>query len=145
MRKWLGIIFLALCLMGCMSCITAKAETEEELNQTIIEQLEQLDLQALQKYVDSLGNFTNESVVERLLAYIGGNELDYAKMAEQFGTVLFAKVMEIFPVFACITAIALLSGLLSTMRGDMIVRTTSETMFLITYAAALVPLVAVLT
>ncbi len=140
-------IFFLFCLFGCMSRITAFAATEEEdrLNETIVEQLERLDLKQLQEYVDSLGNFTNESVIERLIAYVGGQEMDYVGLVEQATTVLLAKVTEILPVFACISAITLLSGLLSAMKSGTTVKTTTETMFLITYAAALIPLVAVLT
>ena len=124
---------------------TSESEGEEKLNQTILEQLENLDLEALQEYVESLGNFTNESVAERLIAYIGGEGLDYGSMFEQLGTVLFAKIMEILPSFACIAAVTLLSGLISTMKSGSNARTSSEMIFLITYAATLIPLIAVLT
>ncbi len=123
----------------------AQSEGEEKLNQTVIEQLEKLDLKALQEYVDSLGNFTAKSVAERLLDYMNGEQLDYQSFTEQIITVLFAKVTEILPVFACISAITLLSGLLSTMKSGANVKTTSDTIFLITYVAALIPLVAILT
>ena len=110
---------------------TSESEGEEKLNQTILEQLENLDLEALQEYVESLGNFTNESVAERLIAYIGGEGLDYGSMFEQLGTVLFAKIMEILPSFACIAAVTLLSGLISTMKSGSNARTSSEMIFLI--------------
>ncbi len=140
-------ILLIVLLFGGMAGVNAVAESEgeEKLNENIVEQLGQLDLQALQEYLDSLGNFTNESVAERLLAYIRGEELDYQSFAEQMGTVLFAKVIEITPAFSCIAAITLLSGLLSTMKSGSNAKTTSEMVFLITYAAAMIPLVAILT
>ena len=65
---------------------------EEKLNQIILEQLEQLDLEQLQKYVDSLGNFSDENVAERLISYIGGESIDYESMGKQILTVLFSKL-----------------------------------------------------
>ena len=53
--------------------IVAKAETktsDEALNQSIREQLEKLDLEALQEYVDSLGGFSDKGVAERLFDII---------------------------------------------------------------------------
>ena len=119
--------------------------SEEKLNQTIKEQLSKLDLKDLQDYVDSLGNFTNESVAERLFHYITQESVDYEGFLEEMGVVLFAKVVEIIPLFACISAITLLSGLVSMMKSGANVKTSSETIFLITYVAALIPLLAVLT
>lgn len=139
-------LLLLVILFGSMSSINAFAETEEEtkLNENIAEQLEKLDLRALQAYLDSLGNFANESVTERLLAYIRGEEVNYSSFVKQMSTVFFAKVMEIIPSFACIAAITLLSGLISTMKSSSNGKTTSEMVFLITYAGAMIPLVAIL-
>ena len=57
-------ILLIVLLFGGMAGVNAVAESEgeEKLNENIVEQLGQLDLQALQEYLDSLGNFTNECV-----------------------------------------------------------------------------------
>ncbi len=143
-RFILLLIFLA--FFGCMSHIQVFAESgeEEKLNQSIIEQLERLDLSALQEYIDSLGNFTKESVGERLLTFIAGEKMDYESLGRQLATVFFAKVTEILPYFSCIAAVTLLSGLLSAMKGGGNAQTVSNTVFLITYVAALIPLVAVL-
>ncbi|MBQ7323243.1 MAG: stage III sporulation protein AE [Clostridia bacterium] len=123
---------------------SSEQQGADKLNQIIIEQLGKLDLEALQAYVDSLGNFTNESVVERLIAYISGTDINYESMGRQFMTILFAKVWEIVPVFACIAAITLLSGFVSTMQSNSNTQTTSNMSFFITYAATLIPLLAVL-
>ena len=118
---------------------------EEKLNQIILEQLEQLDLEQLQKYVDSLGNFSDENVAERLISYIGGESIDYESMGKQILTVLFSKLWELLPFFSCIAAITLLSGLLSAMKSGVNTRTSTEMIFLITYFASLLPLLAILT
>lgn len=117
---------------------------ETQLNENILQQLQNLDLADLQEYVNSLGGFSDESVAEQLLAYITSEAVDYDGFWRQITTILFAKVTEILPAFACIAAITLLSGLVSTLRGSSNAYAASEMIFLITYAAALIPLLAVL-
>ena len=156
-RRYVFLIFISLCIfIFCFfssgTSIMAKADSadadqklEEQLNQTVKEQIDHLDLSALQEYVDSLGNFSNESLADRLFAYIKTGGTEYESMWKQVKTVLFSKITEILPAFACITAITLLSGLISTMRSGSNTHAASEMIFLITYAAALIPLLAILT
>ena len=151
----LAILFIRLCIpqvspkVYCIALAktssSAEEEGEEKLNQMIIDQLSALDLDALQAYVESLGNFTNKSVVERLLAYIKAGNVDYESFASQISTIFFAKVMEMIPSFACIAAVTLLSGLISSIKSGVNGSTSSEMIFLITYAAALIPILIVLT
>ena len=119
--------------------------TNEELNSAILEELEKLDLEALQNYVDSLDGFSNKSVVERLLDFINDGGVNYQDFWKQLSVVFFKKVSEILPCFACIAAISLLSGLISMLKSGANANTASEMIFLVTYAAALIPLIGVLT
>ena len=154
-KKLRVLIFISLCIVVCLLLFVGQsynvssaegdqATVESELNNNILEQLDNLDLSALQEYVDSLGTFSNESVAERLFAFIKSDAWDYEGFWRQLVTVLFSKVTEILPAFACIAAITLLSGLISTLRSSSNAYTASEMIFLITYAAALIPLLAVL-
>lgn len=152
-RNFYLILFISLCSLillfaGGVRVHTASAESQEKtnnLNETIEEQIGTLNLEELQKYVDSLGNFSNKSVAERLMEYIQSGAVNYDGIWRQIGTVLFAKVTEILPAFACIAAITLLSGLISTLKSGSNANTVSDMIFLITYAAALIPLLVVLT
>ena len=144
------LIFISLCvwIYACrqyeFSCFSVAADAEEELNAGVEELLKTLDLEALQEYVNSLNQFSDTNVAERLLAYIGGESLNYESIGEEIKVILFERVMEILLSFACIAAITLLSGLISTMKSGSNARTSAEMIFLITYAAALIPLIAVL-
>lgn len=122
-----------------------QAQAEEKLNESIYEQLDELDLEALQNYIDSLGNFSDESVGERLMAYIKGEKFDYSQFGIELLRILTENVRKILPAFACIAAVTLLSGLISTFRSGTNANTAAEMIFLISYAAALIPLIAVLT
>ena len=123
----------------------AEIQAEEKLNENILELIGQLDLEALQEYVDSLGMLTDDSVADRLVAYIKGESFDYDNLWEELGNVLFENVGDLLPAFACITAIALLSGVISTLRSGSFSATSADMIFLVSYAAALIPLIGVLT
>ncbi len=116
-----------------------------ELNDILLEQIGKLDLKALEEYVQSLGNFTDESVAERLLAYIRGGEFDFDSFGKELKTLLFAKITQILPAFSCIVAVTLLSGLVSTLKSGAGGQASTEMIFLITYAGALIPLLGILT
>lgn len=138
-------IILSLCQLTPLIVWAEEADGEKQLEQTVEEQLGKLDLDALQEYVDSLQCFEGQSLTERLIAYVKGANFDYAGFGKQLSSVLFAKVGDIFPAFACITAITLLSGIISTLKSSSAGQTSSEMIFIITYAAALIPLIGVLT
>lgn len=152
-----AILLISLCtvfLLSLHGSLVVKAEdsgevsagtTDEALEESIREQLEQLDLEALREYLASLGDFSDESIEERLIAYIQGTDFDYENFWKELGNVFFAKVSEILPSFAIIAAVTLLAGLISAMKSSKGGQTSGEMIFLITYAAALIPLIGVLT
>ncbi len=147
-RRLIFLLFLiSLCTIFSLNTVRVLAEGngEDELNDTVKEQIDNLDLQELQEYLDGLNGFSDKSVSQRLMEYIKVGAMDYDGIFKQISTVLFAKVREIMPAFACIAAITLLSGLISTLKSGSTARTSSEMIFLITYAAALIPLISVLT
>ncbi len=122
-----------------------EAKAEEKLNENILELIGELDLEALQKYVDSLGTLTEDSVSDRLVAYIKGEAFDYENFWKELINVLFENVGDLLPAFACIAAITLLSGVLSMLRSGSFSATSADMIFLVSYAAALIPLIGVLT
>lgn len=148
-KKWIVLLlfFISLCSMFSLKtiCVIAETHGENELNATVKDQIDNLDLRELQEYLDGLKGFSDKTVSERLLEYIQMGSVDYDGIFKQISTVLFAKVRELLPAFACIAAITLLSGLISTLKSGSTAHTSSEMIFLITYAAALIPLIAVLT
>ncbi len=155
MKKKFGWLFIVLffiihlCTTISLRDISALAENtsseaEELVGESVLELIGELDLQALQKYVDSLGALSGESVAQRLLDYIKGEGFDYNNFGEEIVGVLFENVGDLLPAFACIAAIALLSGLISTLKSGTASATSSNMIFLISYAAALIPLVGVL-
>ena len=138
-------ILISLCAQTPFTAVAEESEQEKQIEETAKEQIEKLDLESLQEYVDTLQYFGSQTVAERLIDYIQGAEFDYLGFGKQLSAVLFAKVGEILPAFACITAITLLSGIISTLKSNTLGQTSSEMIFIITYVAALIPLIGVLT
>ena len=125
--------------------VSAEGNTENlQLEEMINGQLEKLDLEELQKYIESLGDFSDKSVRERIIEYIKGGEFNYKSFFGTFGDVFFDQVLALLPAFACITAVTLLSGIIISLKSGSVGQTSSEMIFIITYAAALIPLFGVL-
>lgn len=151
MRWLILLVFISLCTLslGAVS-VVATAETttqkaQDELDKTIEEQMGKLELDELQKYVDSIGLSDGKTLIERLLSYVKGEKFNYADFGKEMAELLFANVKDLLPAFACIAAVALLSGLISSLKSSVLSHTSSDAVFLVTYAAALVPLISVLT
>lgn len=123
----------------------ADETAEELLDENVREQLENLDLSALEEYLASLEGFADTDVKDRLLQYIQGAEMDYESFAKDVLAIFLSDVGELIPAFACIAAISLISGLISMMKSNTAGKTSTEVIFLITYAASLIPLIAILT
>lgn len=118
--------------------------TQDVLDETIKEQLENLNLDDLQAYIDAFEKSGNKSVSDRLLEYIKGTEFNYQSFGKEILWILFSKVTEIFPAFACIMAVSLLTGLLAMLQEGQSKPSAIEMVRLIAYTAALIPLVSVL-
>lgn len=116
-----------------------------DMEESIREQLEKLDLKALQEYIDALGSFGSSSISDRLMDYIQGGDFSYESFGKRLSTILFAKLVKILPAFACITAIILLSGIISTLKSGNGTSTSSDMIYLIAYVSALIPLIGILT
>ena len=124
--------------------ISQHTSAEEHLNESVYDLLNALDLQELEEYVNSIRFSEQKSIRDRLADYVKGESVEYESILQGMQDVLFEKILSIFPAFACIAAITLLSGIISTLRIGSALHTSGDTVFLITYAAALIPLIGIL-
>ena len=146
-------IFMHIILLSVLVCddlrivcaSTSETTINEQLNERVLQLLSELDLQALQAYMDSLNGFTKGSVAERLLAYIRGDVFEYQTFWNAIFDVMFQEVKNVMPAFATIAAISLLSGLLSMLKSGTMSTSSSEMIILITYLASLIPLLSIIT
>ena len=143
------ITFISLCIFfpwrtnHIVSAETNTNANQEHLEESIREQLEKLNLDALQTYLDELGISAGKSIVDTLLGYISGANFNYKSFGRELLTVFFSQVIDILPAFACIIAIALLSGLVSMLQEGVTRPSSVEIIRLISYISALIPLITV--
>ena len=119
-------------------------ETNDPLQDNVEQQLGNLDLKALEEYLRSIGELSDETIAERLLSYVKGAKFDFSDFGEALADAFLSKLTLLMPSFAVITAITLLAGVMSSLKSNVNGQTASEMIFLITYAAALIPLLAIL-
>lgn len=148
---------IAVCLFGLVLLffivtpvgISVKAEENAVetplLNDAIKEALERLDVEELEKYVESLQAPSKEGIRERLFKYVKGESVDYGSIFGQLSEVFFKEIKELLPAFSCITAISLLCGILSSLQGGSMNKTVGNTIYLIAFISSLIPLFSVIT
>ncbi len=142
-KRIILLIVLAAALIAAFTAggIVAYAEEDgrEELNENISELLEDLDLTELQKYLDEntdsyLFKFgdTAKEIVEYLIQ--GNLGTDYGGYLSELFSIIFKNVISLIPAFAEITAVALLSAVVSAAEGNVLSKSTSKIVHLACYS-----------
>ncbi|MBQ8374633.1 MAG: stage III sporulation protein AE [Clostridia bacterium] len=153
MKRKLKLVFSALLLCFCLLCTLmsdhkiARAEEDysKELNESILQQLNELDLKALEEYLQSLEGGTDTNIVQRLYDYIQGEPFNYESFFADMGEVLLDGIQKLFPAFACIAAITLLCGILSSLKSQYLSGSSGQMIFMIAYISTLIPILSILT
>ena len=126
-------------LFAVGSAAYAATDGRAELNENILKLLEELDLSELQKYLDThtdsyLLNFGNTAreIVEYFISGNGGT--DYGSYLNELFSIIFKDVINLVPAFASVTAISLLSAVVSAAEGNIIGKSTSKIIHLACYS-----------
>ncbi len=141
---------LAVFLLASGGVIAFAAEDgKTEITDNISNLLDGLDLSELQKYLDEHGNdylfkFGNSAreIVEFL---INGNlQADYGSYLSELFSVIFKDVVNLIPAFATVTAIALLSAVVSSAEGSILGKSTGKIVHLACYSLIILIVTAML-
>ncbi len=133
--KWGALIFLLVIVLflfsgGPVRAFAASAEEDaamEELEEKIEELLSSLDTEELQKYLDSLSDFEGTSVKEKILSMITGDfALDYSSFSEAIVSLIMEEWQTFLAAFAVILAVALLCGVLNSVKNGFLHSTMSD-------------------
>ncbi len=99
----------------------------EELQLTVEELLGSLDTAELESYLNSLTDFKDESIKDRLSQLITGDyTLDYASTGERVFQFVLSQLKTMLPAFAVILAVALLCGVLNSVKNGFLRSTMSD-------------------
>ncbi len=117
----------------------AKEDGEKEIYENISDLLNKLDLTEIElflkntenEYVMQFGTSARE-IIEYFIA--GGAHTDYGSFFGELFSVIFKDVVKIIPAFATVTAIALLSAVVSSAEGSLIGKSTSKIVHLACYS-----------
>ena len=132
-------------------CVLAFADTQaddtatSQLNGSVLEQLDHLDLAALEAYVKSLGGFESQSLKEILKEYVVDGGFDSQNFLQEICRMVFSNVKKLLPSFACIAAIGLLCGILNSFQSRYLGESTAKVVFFVAYLGALLPTLGILT
>lgn len=140
---------IALILMGGMAAF-ADDTGLEDINQNISDLLNDLDLSELQKYLDEntdsyllkFGSTAGE-IVEYLIH--GNLGTDYGGYLSELFSIIFKNIIALIPAFAEITAVALLSAIVSSAEGNILGKSTSKIVHLACYSLIILILASMLT
>ncbi len=121
----------------------AEESGDEVLNQNILDLLEKLDLSALDKLLQEDSDsylFQFGSTAKEIVAYLiqGNVNSDYSGYIGDLLSIVFKNVINLVPAFATVTAISLLSAVVSAAEGGIIGKSTSKIVHLACYSLIIV-------
>lgn len=126
-------------LLACAGISAFAEDGRENLTENIAKLLSDLDLSELQAYIDQnsdsyLFNFggTAREIVEYL---INGNlSTEYSGFLNEVFSIIFKDVINLIPAFATVTAVALLSAVVSAAEGSIIGKSSAKIVHLACYS-----------
>jgi stage III sporulation protein AE len=132
-------LLIVVILLACAGISAFAEDGREELTENISKLLADLDLSDLQKYLDENGdnylfNFggTAKEIVEYL---INGNlGTEYGGFLNELFSIIFKDVINLIPAFATVTAISLLSAVVSAAEGSILGKSSSKIVYLACYS-----------
>lgn len=125
--------------MACAGISAYAEDGREELSENIANLLNDLDLSELQQYLDQNGdsylfNFGNtaKEIVEYLINGNLGSE--YSGFLNELFSIIFKDVINLVPAFATVTAVALLSAVVSAAEGSILGKSSAKIVHLACYS-----------
>lgn len=142
------VVFVLLLLSG--GIVAFADDGVGELNQSISDLLKDLDLSELQKYLDENGDselFKFGNTASEIVEYLihGNLGTDYGGYLSELFSVIFKNVIKLIPAFAEVTAIALLTAVVSTAEGTLMSKSTSKIVRLVCYSLIILIITSMLT
>ncbi len=108
----------------------------EELEQYVKDLLGELDTEDLQKYLDSFSDYEGGNIKDKLLSVITGVfALDYCSLTKSIVSLVWDEAKIMLPAFAVILAVALLCGILNSVKNSFLNNTMTDIINFVGYIA----------
>lgn len=147
-------MFLFVCVFAALACgalfsgalpVSAQEDGEGEgaLDTNIEEILQDLDVEALQEYLDSLTQQQKDAlggdILEVLRSLVTGDyALDYDNAFSAIGGMVFDELSGLIPAFCAICSVSVLCGILGRFKSSFAEKGTARIVFFVGYCAVLV-------
>lgn len=125
--------------MACAGISALAADGREELSENIANLLDDLDLADLQLYLDQNGDsylFNFGSTAREIVEYLINGNLgtEYGGFLNEIFSIIFKDVINLVPAFATVTAISLLSAVVSSAEGSILGKSSAKIVHLACYS-----------
>lgn len=141
-----GLALAVFCFISPSPAYAAQSEEEifEQLDESVKDQLEDLDMSALDDLLAQLGEdgqaiFGGNSFAEKVQSVLDGEFIqDGGGSIESFFKLLFSEILDMLPLLASIAVIAILCGLVSHMKAGFMSESTGQIVFFVCFAVVVV-------
>ena len=141
-----GLALAVFCFISPSPAYAAQSEEEifEQLDESVKDQLEDLDMSALDDLLAQLGEdgqeiFGGNSFTEKVQGVLDGEFIqDGGGFIESFFKLLFSEILDMLPLLASIAVIAILCGLVSHMKAGFMSESTGQIVFFVCFAVVVV-------
>lgn len=141
-----GLALAVFCFISPSPAYAAQSEEEifEQLDESVKDQLEDLDMSALDDLLAQLGEdgqaiFGGNSFAEKVQSVLDGEFIqDGGGFIESFFKLLFSEILDMLPLLASIAVIAILCGLVSHMKAGFMSESTGQIVFFVCFAVVVV-------
>ena len=141
-----GLALAVFCFISPSPAYAAQSEEEifEQLDESVKDQLEDLDMSALDDLLAQLGEdgqaiFGGNSFAEKVQSVLDGEFIQAGGgFIESFFKLLFSEILDMLPLLASIAVIAILCGLVSHMKAGFMSESTGQIVFFVCFAVVVV-------
>ena len=141
-----GLALAVFCFISPSPAYAAQSEEEifEQLDESVKDQLEDLDMSALDDLLAQLDEdgqaiFGGNSFAEKVQSVLDGEFIqDGGGFIESFFKLLFSEILDMLPLLASIAVIAILCGLVSHMKAGFMSESTGQIVFFVCFAVVVV-------
>lgn len=141
-----GLALAVFCFISPSPAYAAQSEEEifEQLDESVKDQLEDLDMSALDDLLAQLGEdgqeiFGGNSFAEKVQSVLDGEFIqDGGGFIESFFKLLFSEILDMLPLLTSIAVIAILCGLVSHMKAGFMSESTGQIVFFVCFAVVVV-------
>ncbi|MDE5667842.1 MAG: stage III sporulation protein AE, partial [Clostridia bacterium] len=133
------MLLVGVILLACAGISAFAEDGREELTENISKLLADLDLSDLQKYLDENGDnylFNFGGTAKEIVGYLINGNLgtEYGGFLNELFSIIFKDVINLIPAFATVTAISLLSAVVSAAEGSILGKSSSKIVYLACYS-----------